>query len=131
MDIPLLMSTVLQGPSSGGGIQMDVMRRQEQLDLKEKELIAREAELKKQQEQMIRDGTLKPKKNWPRCYPITHHDIAGDVSSSWSKSKDWAFESKIEGHFWAEESLHEAGSCLLIIHPICASPYLGTELKKR
>ena len=71
----------MQGPSSGGGIQMDVMRRQEQLDLKEKELNAREAELKKQQEQMIKDGTLKPTKNWPRCYPITHHDIPGDVSA--------------------------------------------------
>jgi len=60
---------------------MDVVRRQEQLDLKEKELNAREAELKRQQEQMIKDGTLKPKKNWPRFYPITNHDIAADVST--------------------------------------------------
>lgn len=59
---------------------MDVLKRQEQLDLKEKELNAKEAELKRQQEQMIADGTLKPKKNWPKCYPVTRHDIAGEVS---------------------------------------------------
>ena len=71
--------TAMQGPSSTG-IQMDVLKRQEQLDLKEKELNAKEAELKRQQEQMIADGTLKPKKNWPKCYPVTKHDIAGEVS---------------------------------------------------
>ena len=60
---------------------MDVMKRQEQLDLKEKELNAREQELKRQQEQMIADGTLKPIKNWPKCYPVTKHDIDGEVKT--------------------------------------------------
>lgn len=50
------------------------------MDLKEKELNAREAELKEQQRKMIADGTLKPKKNWPKFYPITRHDIAGEVT---------------------------------------------------
>ena len=74
----ILRKISLQGPSSTG-IQMDVLKRQEQLDLKEKELNAKEAELKRQQDQMIADGTLKPKKNWPKCYPVTRHDIAGEV----------------------------------------------------
>ncbi len=65
---------------------MDVLKRQEQLDLKEKELNAKEAELKRQQEQMIADGTLKPKKNWPKCYPVTRHDIDGEVGLLWSFS---------------------------------------------
>jgi len=66
---------------------MDVLKRQEQLDLKEKELNAREAELK---EQMVRDGTLKPKKNWPKFYPITNHDIAADVSNvPWPAFPPW------------------------------------------
>ena len=49
------------------------------LDLKEKELRAKEAELKKVQEDLRRTGALRPEKNWPMCYPITHHDIAGEV----------------------------------------------------
>lgn len=69
----------MQGPSSTG-IQMDVLKRQEQLNLKEKELNAREKELKEQERRLLADGSLKPKKNWPRFYPITNHDIAGEAS---------------------------------------------------
>lgn len=88
---------------------MDVMKRQEQLDLKEKELNAREQELKQKQEQMIKDGILKPTKNWPKCFPITKHDIDGEVShldkdslgartqksNQQSKEKDLAYQKPI------------------------------------
>ena len=63
--------------TGGGG---NYSSRAEQLDLKEKELNAREAELKQREEELRRAGGLTKKKNWPRCYPIAHHDIAGDVS---------------------------------------------------
>ena len=59
---------------------MDYSKRKDQLDLREKELAAREAELAKTQEELRLSGAIKPKKNWPRCYPITHHDIKGEVS---------------------------------------------------
>ena len=60
---------------------MDYVKRKDQLDLKEKELAAREADIKKAEEDLRKAGVLKPKKNWPRCYPITHHDIAGEVQT--------------------------------------------------
>ena len=70
--------------NGGGDVQMDYLKRKEQLDLKEKELAAREEELKKQQEELVKAGALKPKKNWPKCFPITHHDIDGEVRlTSW------------------------------------------------
>ena len=61
--------------SGAGGLK----GRAEQLDLKEKELNAREAELARKEEELRKAGALVPKKNWPICYPILHHDIAGDV----------------------------------------------------
>ena len=68
---------MLQAGAGGGG---NVKGRAEQLDLKEKELLAREAEIKRKEEELRKAGALVPAKNWPWCYPITHHDIAGDVS---------------------------------------------------
>lgn len=59
---------------TGGG-----SNRKDLLDIKEKELAAREAELNRREEELRKAGALVPKKNWPICYPILHHDIAGDV----------------------------------------------------
>ena len=75
------MACLLQGSvaNGGGDVQMDYLKRKEQLDLKEKDLAAREEELKKQHEELVKSGALKPKKNWPKCFPITHHDIDGEV----------------------------------------------------
>ena len=53
--------------------------RADQLDLKEKELRAKEAELRKLETELRATGALRPEKNWPRCCPFTHHDIAGEV----------------------------------------------------
>ena len=70
----------------------------ERLDLKEKELAAKEVELKKWEENLRSSGQLKPKKNWPRCFPLVHHDIPGDVrfflclrssELGWHKSLEW------------------------------------------
>jgi hypothetical protein len=52
------------------------------MELKEKELKAKEAELRKLEADLRSTGALKPTKNWPKCYPITHHDIAGEVRST-------------------------------------------------
>lgn len=59
--------------------QQDYTRRAAALDAKEAELRAKEAELKKAEDQLRRTGALQPEKNWPPCYPITHHDIAGEA----------------------------------------------------
>jgi hypothetical protein len=48
-----------------------VARREAALAAKEKDVAAREAQLR-------REGKG-PKKNWPLCFPIVHHDIANDV----------------------------------------------------
>ena len=77
--------------SANGEVQMDYMKRKDQLDQKEKELNAREALLSKQEKDLLASGALKPKKNWPRCYPITYHDIAGDVSTAFSTSRLQSF----------------------------------------
>ena len=78
--LSLLLWLLAQGTDAGSS--KDYARRKEQLDLREKELAAREAELKRQQDALIASGAIKPKKNWPICYPVTHHDIKGDVSPS-------------------------------------------------
>ena len=73
--------SALQGTAESSSAR-DYAKRKEQLDLKEKELNAREAELKRQQDELIASGAIKPKKNWPICYPIVHHDIKGEVTTS-------------------------------------------------
>ena len=55
------------------------MPRREDLEAKERQLAAKEAELAKWEENLKATGALKPKKNWPVCLPILHHDIAGEV----------------------------------------------------
>ena len=45
---------------------------------KEAELAAKEKQLKELEKKLIETGALK-KKNWPRCYPMLHHDIPGEI----------------------------------------------------
>ena len=35
--------------------------------------------MKKAEDELRRTGALRPEKNWPPCYPILHHDIAGEA----------------------------------------------------
>ncbi len=65
----------------GARVQDNYTHRADQLDLKEKELRAKEAELRKLETELRATGALRPEKNWPRCCPFTHHDIAGEVRS--------------------------------------------------
>lgn len=48
------------------------------LKRKEAELIAKEKQLKELEKKLVDTGALK-KKNWPFCYPILYHNIAGEV----------------------------------------------------
>ena len=61
---------------------IEVLKRTETLDAKEKALQAKEAELRRWEADLRATGSLKPKKNWPnRFCPIVHHDIAAEVRS--------------------------------------------------
>uniref|UniRef100_A0A7S3VSH0 Secretory carrier-associated membrane protein n=1 Tax=Dunaliella tertiolecta TaxID=3047 RepID=A0A7S3VSH0_DUNTE len=52
--------------------------RHQDLDARERDLIEREAKLKKLEEQIKKDGGYRPN-NWPVCFPIWHHDIQGEI----------------------------------------------------
>jgi hypothetical protein len=43
----------------------------------EADLQRREADLQRREASLTAAGASK--KNWPRCYPLVHHDIAGDI----------------------------------------------------
>jgi multidrug efflux pump subunit AcrA (membrane-fusion protein) len=60
-------------------VQQDYTRRAAALDRREAELRAKEEQLKRAEEALRRTGALAPEKNWPPCYPILHHDIAGEA----------------------------------------------------
>lgn len=60
---------VASGP--GKGHEADLAKR-------EADLNAREAELKRWEADLRSSGRLRPKKNWPKCCPVTVMDIRGD-----------------------------------------------------
>ena len=55
----------------GKGHETDLAKR-------EAELNAREAELKRWEADLRSSGRLRPKKNWPKCCPVTVMDIRGE-----------------------------------------------------
>jgi hypothetical protein len=63
-------SSVASG--AGKGHEADLAKR-------EAELNAREAELKRWEADLRSSGRLRPKKNWPKCCPVTVMDIRGEV----------------------------------------------------
>lgn len=65
-------SSLSSNPSTGpiGVSREDIERRTEELRRWEADLAGREALLRRQ---------AAPYKNWPRCFPIVHHDIAADI----------------------------------------------------
>lgn len=67
-----IVCPVLVQPSNfaGKGMEADLAKR-------EAELNAREAELKRWEADLRSSGRLRPKKNWPKCCPITVMDIKG------------------------------------------------------
>lgn len=46
---------------------------------KEAELLARERDVASREAELKRAGHMIPRKNWPICFPVTHHDISGDI----------------------------------------------------
>ncbi|KAK9846272.1 hypothetical protein WJX81_000509 [Elliptochloris bilobata] len=72
----------------------DYTKRAAALDRREAELRGKEAEIKKVEDELRRTGALRPEKNWPPCYPILHHDIAGEIPADQQgmvRSAYWAF----------------------------------------
>lgn len=57
----------------------DLAAREAALARKEAELVAREKDLGSREAELRRAGALAPRKNWPMCFPLIHHDIAGDI----------------------------------------------------
>lgn len=51
----------------------------EDLERREKELAAKEAELQRWEADLRATGGLKPKNNWPVCFPIVYLDIDAEV----------------------------------------------------
>ena len=88
-------------------MQDNYTHRADQLDLKEKELRAKEAELRKLETELRATGALRPEKNWPRCCPFTHHDIAGEVRRRGAEpSLDDGVPSKCRTWEWQNRSVY-------------------------
>lgn len=62
-------------------------KREKELSKREKELAKKEEELRRR-EQAVQEagGVVKEVKNWPRCYPIIHHDIKGDIPEQFTRA---------------------------------------------
>jgi hypothetical protein len=56
-----------------------VAAREAALAQKEAALKAKEKELQKREAELRRNGGMAPRKNWPLCFPVIHHDIAKDI----------------------------------------------------
>ncbi|KAJ7552855.1 hypothetical protein O6H91_06G112300 [Diphasiastrum complanatum] len=61
------------------GSTKDLKRKEKELKDKEDELWKREQELKRKEEAAARAGIVLDDKNWPRFFPIIHHDIEKDI----------------------------------------------------
>lgn len=57
----------------------DAAAREAAIARKEAELLAREKDLTSREAELRRMGAKFPRKNWPVCFPLIHHDIAGDI----------------------------------------------------
>jgi len=66
------------GSSSAGATSSDIAAREEALRKKEAELAAKEKNLREREKDLESRGGGK-KKNWPVCFPLLHHDIAGEI----------------------------------------------------
>eukprot|EP00891_Asterochloris_glomerata_P007236 jgi/Astpho2/7236/e_gw1.00113.104.1_t len=58
----------------------------EDLERREKELAAKEAELQRWEADLRETGGLKPKNNWPVCFPIVYLDIDAEVPADLQSS---------------------------------------------
>jgi len=64
---------------NNGGNGGNLQDREKALKKKEAELAQKEAQLKKLESELKASGATLKKRNWPICYPLWHHDIAGEI----------------------------------------------------
>ena len=62
-------------------------KREKELNKREKELAKKEEDLRRREEAVAAaGGVVKEVKNWPRCFPIIHHDIDGDIGPNFARA---------------------------------------------
>jgi hypothetical protein len=66
-------------PAAAGADSASVAAQEAALSQKEAALKAKEKELLEREAELRRNGGMAPRKNWPLCFPIIHHDIAKDI----------------------------------------------------
>ncbi|WIA15216.1 hypothetical protein OEZ85_001894 [Tetradesmus obliquus] len=69
-------------PAAAGADSAGIAAREAALSQKEAALKAKEKELQAREAELSKSGGLGPRKNWPLCFPIIHHDIAKDIPAS-------------------------------------------------
>jgi len=66
---------------NSGTADSTLLARAERIRAKEEEIKRREAQITQREQAVASGGVLKEPRppNWPRCRPLIHHDIAGDM----------------------------------------------------
>ena len=72
--------------------------REAELARREAELNAREAELRRWEQDLRNSGRLIPKKNWPKCCPMTVMDIKAEVPEDLQNVVTCAYWSYLVSH---------------------------------
>ncbi|CAL9042391.1 unnamed protein product [Musa banksii] len=83
------------GSNYGGGSlgSADLKKKERELQAREAELNKREKELKRKEEAAAQAGVVIDEKNWPRFFPIIHHDIANEIPIHLQRLQYLAFAS--------------------------------------
>jgi secretory carrier-associated membrane protein len=76
-------------------IPQDTVKREADIARREAEVNRREAELRRLELELRNaPGGRSSIKNWPKCCPVIHHDIAGDIPANMQgvvKAAYWSF----------------------------------------
>ncbi|EFJ18540.1 hypothetical protein SELMODRAFT_153834 [Selaginella moellendorffii] len=75
------------------GNMKDLKKREKELKDKEEQLRKREADVKRREDAAARAGIVLEEKNWPRFFPILHHDIAADIPAYLQRMQYFAYGS--------------------------------------
>eukprot|EP00250_Pteridium_aquilinum_P017204 c23507_g2_i1 orf=66-965(+) len=75
------------------GNAKDLKKREKELEAKETELRRREQELKRKEEAAARAGIIIEDRNWPKFFPLIHHDIPREIPSHLQRIQYFAFAS--------------------------------------
>lgn len=117
------------------GNAKDIKKREKELEAKEVELRRREQELKRKEEAAARAGIVIEDRNWPKFFPIIHHDIPREIPAHLQRIQYFAFASwlgivicltwnvlAVTGG-WIKLSGHDVKVWLLaVIYAICGIP---------